>query len=203
MDYQVLLDELPKGASYVARMKDLMSPARLEHSLEVMEVMSELADCYSLDREKALTAGLLHDIAKDFAHGKQIDLVESYCLQLHHPAERHPLFLHGPIGALYLQNEWNFEDTDVLDAVYTHTYMRNSGDIHAPLNWCLRFADVLARSRTWKDFQVALAPVVFAGKIDEAALMTLKWVIELDRRLGIPSHPEMNVFLDEVKARVL
>lgn len=36
-----------------------LTPTRLQHSQEVMRVMADLLDIYELEREQALTAGLL------------------------------------------------------------------------------------------------------------------------------------------------
>lgn len=48
---------------YFAFLENILTPARLQHSLGVMQVMADLADVYDL--ELAQTAGLLHDAAKD------------------------------------------------------------------------------------------------------------------------------------------
>ena len=48
---------------HLPRLEAALTPARLRHSLGVMQVMGELASVYGLDREQAMTAGLLHDAA--------------------------------------------------------------------------------------------------------------------------------------------
>jgi hypothetical protein len=50
----------------------LLTRSRLQHSLGVMEVMADLAAIYGLDREPAVTAGLLHDAARDLAPKAQL-----------------------------------------------------------------------------------------------------------------------------------
>jgi HD superfamily phosphohydrolase YqeK len=42
-----------------------LTPTRLQHSQGVMRVMADLLDIFGLEHEQALTAGLLHDTAKD------------------------------------------------------------------------------------------------------------------------------------------
>jgi HD superfamily phosphohydrolase YqeK len=46
---------------YYSFVQDILTPGRLEHSLDVLQIMGELAEGYDLDREMAQTTGLLHD----------------------------------------------------------------------------------------------------------------------------------------------
>jgi HD superfamily phosphohydrolase YqeK len=57
--------------SYFPQLEASLTPARLRHSLGVMQVMGELAPVYELNREQAMIAGLLHDAAKDFSPEQQ------------------------------------------------------------------------------------------------------------------------------------
>jgi putative nucleotidyltransferase with HDIG domain len=61
---------------YLSFLERVLTPKRFQHSIGVMQVMEELAKVYSLDRDKAVLAGLLHDAAKDLAPARQTALVE-------------------------------------------------------------------------------------------------------------------------------
>lgn len=50
---------------YIRFPKGVLSPNRLQHSPDIMQMISELAEIYALDQKRALTAGLLHDTAKE------------------------------------------------------------------------------------------------------------------------------------------
>jgi predicted HD superfamily hydrolase involved in NAD metabolism len=190
---------IPRGEEFLAVLRANLTPGRLDHSLEGMVVMDRLAQVYGLDREKALTAGLLHDVVKDFSDERLLAMAAEAGLPLDDPIERHPLYLHGPVGAVYLQRELRIEDREILDAIYTHGFAVNGSDFHAPFSWCLRFADILAPSRSWKDFHAQLGPVVYAGRLADGALMALEWVIQLFTRLGNPIHPRIPAMIGELK----
>lgn len=66
---------MPSEAYYVF-LKKVLTPARLQHSRGVQEMMGELSAIYRLDDEMAQTAGLLHDAAKDLAP-KEIQKISS------------------------------------------------------------------------------------------------------------------------------
>lgn len=73
---------------YLPRLEAALTPARLRHSVGVMHVMGELAEVYGLDRRQALTAGLLHDAAKDFMPEEQEASHRASGYQIKHPVER-------------------------------------------------------------------------------------------------------------------
>ncbi len=187
---------IPEGQRYLTDLHANLTPARLEHSLEVMLVMDRLARVYGLDRVQALTAGLLHDAAKDFPEEQLLAMAQAAGLPLADPCDRHPLYLHGPVGAVYVRERLGVSDAIILDAIHTHSLEENTSDFHAPFSWCLRFADILAPSRSWKDFHAELGAVVYAGNLREGALMTLEWIFVLFTRMGNPVHPRLPFILE-------
>jgi HD superfamily phosphohydrolase YqeK len=170
----------------------------VNHSLEVILVMSGLAEVYSLNRCQALTAGLLHDAAHDFTDEQMLDYARRTGIMINHPCEAHPLYIHDPVSAVLIQTELGIHDRAIFNAIYTHSFIENGSDFHAQLSWCLRFSDILAASRTWKDFQRTLKPVVYSGQLHEAAYMSMVWVLDLHRRLGNLIHPRLQVILEEL-----
>jgi predicted HD superfamily hydrolase involved in NAD metabolism len=187
---------------YLPFLSRLLTPQRLQHSLGVMAVMGELAEIYSLDHAKAVTTGLLHDAAKDLEPERQLALAEEGGIELYYPCEQDPLYLHGPVGAYLISQELGTTDRLILDAIATHTYYRNGADFHTPFFWCLRFADVLDPGRNWDwaglgEFRNA----VYAGRMQEAALMHGQWLIGWFPAIGIPVHPNMVKSVRELSER--
>ena len=203
MKHQQLIDEIPNGDQYLQFLQENLTPGRLVHSLDVTAVMDDLAEVYTLDREKALTAGLLHDAVKDFPDNRLSDLASAYNIPINHPCEAHPLYLHGPVCARFVKDQFAIDDPSIIDAIYTHTLVENNSDFHAPFSWCLRFADVLAESRSWKDVQAVLRPVVYAGKLEKATTMVMHFVLELYRQSNIPIHPRFADFIVELESHDL
>jgi predicted HD superfamily hydrolase involved in NAD metabolism len=195
--HTALIAAIPQGERYLDDLRANLTPARLAHSLEVMAVMDRLAGIYCLEREKALTAGLLHDAAKDFPDERLVEMAARAGLALPDPCDRHPLYLHGPVGAVYVRERLGITDAQILDAIHTHSLVENGSDFHAPFSWCLRFADILEPNRSWTDFHARLEPVVYAGQLREGAQMALEWIFVLFARVGNPVHPRLAGILEE------
>ena len=81
------------------KIKSLQDAKRYEHTLGVMYTAAALAMRYGEDVEKALVAGLLHDIAKSFSTNLG----------------------HAPMGAKMAEEEFGIEDVYITDAICYHT----------------------------------------------------------------------------------
>jgi len=186
---------------YLPFLERVLTPPRLQHSIGVMHVMTELAEIYSLDRTQALTAGLLHDAAKDLEPEQQLALVEEAGLELHHPCERHPVYLHAPASACLVSKEFGITDRLLLDAISTHSYAGDAPNFDSLLARCLRSADILAPTHAWNGMQ-KLKSVVYAGRLEEAALLQVAWLIEYFHELNIPIHPNLSSNLHEATMKL-
>jgi predicted HD superfamily hydrolase involved in NAD metabolism len=152
--------------------------------------MTELSPIYSLDRIQAMTAGLLHDAARDLSHEKRLALAEEACIELCDPCEQHPVYLHALVGAYLVSRELGITDCLILDAIAAHSYAGNGHNFNAPLSRCLRFADILAPTQEWKGIR-KLRSIVYAGLIDEATLLHCRLVIEYFQGHRVPVHPNL------------
>ena len=178
-----------------------LTPARLQHSIGVMHVMTELAEIYSLDRTQALTAGLLHDAAKDLEPEQQLALIEEAGVELRHPCERHPVYLHATASACLISKEFSITDRLLLDAISTHSYSGDGPNFNSHLTQCLRSADILAPSHVWLGMR-KLKSVVYAGRLEEAALLQVAWLIEYFHEINIPIHPNLTRSFQEATTRL-
>ncbi len=176
--------------SYLPFLKSLLTSYRLQHSLDVMQIMAELTPIYSLHRAKAITAGLLHDVAKDLSHEYQLALAEEAKIEWCDPCEQHPLYLHALVGAYLVSKESIITDRLILDAIAGHSYAGNGNNLDNPLTQCLRFADLLAPSQPWNGVK-KLKSVVYAKRAEEATLLQCGWLIEFFQEHQIPVHPNL------------
>jgi predicted HD superfamily hydrolase involved in NAD metabolism len=183
---------------YIAFAKHRLSPPRFQHSLGVMQVMGELAPIYSLNETAALTAGILHDIAKEFTPDDLIHWADESKLTLCSEYDKMPLFLHGPVGASYLAHTLELKDAVVLDAISRHSYFGEGAALSAPFCWCLRFADLLEPSRDWEELKQRLKPFVYDGELGEAAYLLMKWIILFHESASLPVHPNMHRVFDQL-----
>jgi predicted HD superfamily hydrolase involved in NAD metabolism len=168
-----------------------------------MHVMRDLADVYGLDHDQALTAGLLHDAAKDLTPAQQVAMLAEAAIAIRHPCEHDYVhYLHGPVGAYFVRKRLGIEDALVLDAIAMHIYYGAGENFDAPLSWCLRFADLLEPGRDWRQVRLLnkglprLREAAYAGRLAEAAFLETGWLMSWFAETGKPIHPNMTrVFL--------
>lgn len=175
---------------YLSFLESLLTPSRLEHSLGVMQAMAELTPIYSLDRIQAMTAGLLHDVARDLSSEHQLVLAEEAKIELRDPCERHPVYLHALVGAYLVAKELDIADRLILDAIAAHSYAGNGYNFDAPLSRCLRFADILAPCQEWNGMK-KLRNAVYEKHVDEATLLQCGWLIGYFQEQQVPVHPNL------------
>jgi len=166
------------SAHYMSFIEQVNTPARFRHSLGVMKVMGELAEVYGLDRERAETTGILHDAAKDLSPAQQQQIIHDWEIEVRYPCETdYNFFLHGPVGAAFVQQELGIKDGLVLDAITNHTYCGNGDNFNHPLCWCLRIADMVEPGRNWTQWSwfdtgiASLKEVAYARRLEEAAFL--------------------------------
>jgi len=186
---------------YLPFLKRILTSQRLQHSVGVMHVMGELAEIYALDRTRAMTAGLLHDAARDLELERQLALVEEAEITLSYSCERHPVYLHALVGAYLVSKELGITDDLILDAISTHSYAGSRDDLDGLFSRCLRAADILAPIQEWKGKE-RLKSVVYAGRMDEAALLQGAWLIEFFQERGIPVHPNLVKSFEALSAKL-
>jgi HD superfamily phosphohydrolase YqeK len=148
-----------------------------------------------------MTAGLLHDAAKDLPVGQQMTLLEQAGIPITHPCERLPIYAHAPASACLIRQELGIADPLILDAIATHSFSGDGANFDSPLAWCLRAADVLAPTHDWTGMK-RLRAVMFAGKMQEAALLQVGWLIEYFNELDIPIHPTLEKKFNALSAKL-
>lgn len=177
-----------------------LSAKRFEHSIGVMNVMAELAPIYALNEAMARVCGILHDVAKEFPLERQLDVAGRHRISLHTEFDRHPMFLHGPVGACYVVEELGRIDPIILDAIVHHSYFGNGSALSTSLCWCLRFSDILEPSRDWHAIKQQLKPLVYAGRMKEGAHLLMNWAIGFHESISIPVHPNMQRVFRELSS---
>lgn len=194
---------------YLPFLKRVLTPKRLEHSLGVMQVMGELAPVYDLDREKALITGLLHDAAKDLDPTQQKEIIQQSQVQIQYECESdYSRYLHGPVGAYFVRQEFGITDPLILDAIAMHTFCGEGANWNAPICWCLRFADILEPHRNWSKVRwlrngaARLKEAVYAGRLAEGAFLQTGLLIKWWTEDKVAIHPHITRSYQEL-ARAL
>ncbi|MFT8310011.1 MAG: bis(5'-nucleosyl)-tetraphosphatase (symmetrical) YqeK [Sporolactobacillus sp.] len=101
--------------------KEILPEKRYIHSVGVSQTAGELAKKYGGDEEKARLAGMLHDIVKYFSDDELKSMILrkpgtwSDCLKYSDK------LWHAPAGAIYVQEQYGVNDSDLLNAMIYHT----------------------------------------------------------------------------------
>ena len=194
---------------YLPFLERMLTPKRLQHSLGVMQVMGDLAGVYRLDREKALTVGLLHDAAKDLDPPQQMTLMEEAGVEIRCDCDKDWVYyLHGPVGAYLVQKELAIQDPLILNAIAMHTYYGYGDGFDEPMTWCVRFSDILEPGRDWSAVKwlrnglERLRTVVYAGRLEEGALLQTGWLLEWFEEDGLPIHPNLRLSYENLSTKL-
>ena len=110
----------------IEKLNTMLKPKRLEHSINVAKCAIKLSEIYGYDKEKAYLAGLVHDCAKYFTKEQIDSYVEKYNIELD-PLEVDNIALsHSIIGSFAIQDVFNIQDMDIINAVRYHTTGREN-----------------------------------------------------------------------------
>jgi len=195
---------------YLPFLQSVLTPARLRHSIGVMQVMTDLAPIYDLDTEIAQTTGLLHDAGKDLPPEQIKALLKEGDIPIQHDCDSHyVLYLHGPVGATLVQQALGIEDAEILGAIRTHTFYGDGPYFDSGLTWCLRFADILEPNRDWShepilfDCAAGLREYATNGQMAAGKYLQADSLIRWFEAKGFPVHPNLrrvkNEYHKEVK----
>ena len=105
----------------IERLRNMLTPGRLKHSLGVRDTAVRLAEVYNCDVEKARIAGLLHDCAKDINKQQILQMCDKFDIVLDNISKHATQLVHGPLGAQIAKSEFKITDESVLEAIKYHT----------------------------------------------------------------------------------
>lgn len=128
-------------------------PERVNHILRVEQTAADLAAIHDLDKQKAATAGLMHDLAKCFKPQRLLHMAREEGLILDEILEKNPHLLHADVSAIVARDKFGVEDKQVLDAISNHTL---GSARMSPLSCIVFLADSLEPGRGDSDSLQAL-----------------------------------------------
>ena len=182
---------------YTEILRQRLSPYRFAHSLAVAKEAARLADKYGADRQKAYTAGLLHDILKDASSEEQMLIAEQFGVQLDHVEKQAPKLWHARLAPVFLENILGLTDEDILGAVRYHTTAKAGMTL---LETIVFLADFTAEGRDYPD--VAVMRRLVDESIDLALHYSLSYTVRSLTEKGAAVHPDTAAALAEVTARL-
>lgn len=105
----------------IEKLKTMIEPERLKHSLGVAEMAEKLAVHYGADPQKAKVAGILHDCAKNIPKDEAYDMCKRVGVHLKSICDIERGLIHPYLGAYIAKKEFGIDDKEILDAIYYHT----------------------------------------------------------------------------------
>lgn len=98
-----------------------LRPERYLHTLGVSAMAVKLGKVYGADIKKCEIAGLLHDCAKSMSIEDMNAICNRYFIELSEEEKNHHGILHGKAGAFYAVEKYGIKDSEIIDAIFTHT----------------------------------------------------------------------------------
>ncbi len=170
---------------YKVLLKSRLSDYRYTHSVCVAQSAVELAEKYGADKEKALVAGLLHDITKEADREEHFELFNLCEMNLSELECCNPKLWHAMSGSAYLKVKLGITDTEILDAVRYHTTARADMTL---LDKVIYIADFISADRVYDDVEIVRA--LAKKDLDETMLYTQSYSINELLQKHSPIHPD-------------
>ncbi len=187
-----------RNAEFLEILKTRLTPQRLYHSICVAEQALHLAELFGGDKEKAYTAGLVHDILRYEPVDKMIELIESDSQEVTELERQMGVTLHAVAGEVYLRTVLNVTDNEILSAVRWHTTGKPNMSF---LEKIIYVADLTSADREYPD--IAEVRALADESLDKTLLRGLSFTIEDNSRKYRPIHIDTlkayNFYLNERK----
>ena len=101
--------------------KPRMGEYRYIHSVNVSKKAVELAQIYGGDTEKAMIAGMLHDITKETPVEEQLKIITEGGIILDDVEKSSSKLWHPISGSVYIRDTVGITDSDIINSVRFHT----------------------------------------------------------------------------------
>ena len=110
-----------KTSEYKDFIRQKMGDYRFTHSVNVADEAVALAKIYGCDEELAYTAGILHDVTKEFPKDEQLQIIADGGIILDSVQKNAPKLWHSISGSVYVRDYLGIKNNDIINAVRYHT----------------------------------------------------------------------------------
>lgn len=206
MDMSEYLDKnvweyIKRNSLYVCRresmeehLKQILKPARYEHSIGVASTAVAMAGIYGADAKKAYIAGLLHDCAKNLTAEESAVKCEDLDVELDEYEKNQPQLIHAKIGAELVKSEFGVDDEEISSAIRWHTLGRSGMSV---LEKIIYVADMIEPTRDFPGVEMLRKKAY--ENLDSAVLACAEKTIEFNEKKSIRVHPNAYKIRDELK----
>ena len=164
-----------------------LKKSRFAHSIGVANTAVKLAKKFGVDVDKAYTAGLLHDCAREFENEQLPAEAAKRGIEAGEVEKSMPLLLHAYIGAKMVQEIYGVDDAEIIQAIYRHTV--GARDM-TPLDKIIYFADMIEPNRDYPGVEELREFAEKSSALDEIILKALDESIIFIVQKGTLLHPD-------------
>ena len=180
--------------------KERLSPGLYAHSARTVARARQLAEHHDVDADKAEAAGWLHDFVKAYSRDEIDEAIRGIGFHTLDFGGMPDPVVHGPAGALLVEQELGITDKEVLEAISLHsTADVEMGDIAK----ILFIADFTEAGHDFPGIEEDRAACL--GDLDEAVLHVLSrkiaHVVEHKRVVDQHAWQAYNAFAERVAQR--
>ena len=161
-----------KTSEYKDFIRQKMGDYRFTHSVNVADEAVALAKIYGCDEELAYTAGILHDVTKEFPKDEQLQIIADGGIILDSVQKNAPKLWHSISGSVYVRDYLGIKNNDIINAVRYHTTGRAGMSL---LEKIIYIADFTSAERSYKD--VDIMRELSRKTIEDAMLFSCKFTI--------------------------
>ncbi len=174
-----------------------MGDYRYNHSLNVAKEAKKLAKLYGADEEKAQLAGILHDITKEMPKKEQLQIITDSGIILDNVQKNAPKLWHGISGSVYVENNLDIHDDDILNAIRYHTTGRAKMSL---LEKIIFVADFTSEERTYSG--VATMRKKSRHSLEDAMLYGFRFTFKDLSKRELAIHPDEIYCYNEIVMQI-
>ena len=124
-----------------------------------------MAEKYGADVEKAVIAGILHDVTKETPYDIQLKIMQENGIILDSVQQVSPKLWHAISGSVYVKTQLGITDAEILNAIRYHTSGRENMSL---LEKVIFVADFIGEERDYRGVDVMRKKA--ESSLDEAML---------------------------------
>ncbi|MDQ0202681.1 bis(5'-nucleosyl)-tetraphosphatase (symmetrical) YqeK [Pectinatus haikarae] len=166
--------------------QSLNNKHRFIHSLGVSETAVKLAEKFGASPQKAKTAGLLHDCAREFPVPSLIGEARKRNIPIEFIDNYQPILLHAALGAALSSEKYGIDDIEILDAIKLHTTGKEKMNL---LDKIIYLADMIEPNRQYDGID-EFRRVAETGDIDTVMIAAFDRSISFVIKKGQMVHPQ-------------
>ena len=170
--------------SYKKIIKGRMGEKRYIHSVNVAKQAQKLAKIYGCDEEKAMTAGILHDVTKETPFDEQLKIITEGGIILDEIEKLSQKLWHPISGSVYIQKYLDINDADIINAIRFHTTGRSNMSL---LEKIIFVADFTGDERNYDGVDIMREKAL--RSLEEAMIYGLQFTIQDLSSRALTIHP--------------